>query len=251
VSQVDGAGWLRRYEDAMTVHAPMRARGLDVLVELVELLVPADAVVLDLGAGPGSLADRLLARLPAARCVAVDADPVMLELGRRVHGDGGRLRWVEADLLEGGWRAAVDEPRVDAVVSSAVLHYLSPDELVGVLREVGGLLDEGGVFLSADRLPLPASLETVAAAVRRAGEHREEAARRAAGHDWSGWWDALRGEPALAGAFARRDRSAMVARAQGDATDSASCERALAAAGFREVATVWQDLEERVLLAVR
>jgi len=252
VPGADWAGWLRRYEDAMTVHAPMRGRGLDVLLELMELLVPAEAVVLDLGAGPGSLAGRLLARLPAARCVAVDTDPVMLELGRRVHGDaGGRLRWVEADLLEGGWRSAVGEPRVDAVVSSAVLHYLPPQDLVGVLREVAGLLGEGGVFLGADRLPLPAHLETVVAALHRAGECRGEAARRAVAQDWSGWWEALRDEPVLAAAFARRERTALAKRGEGGAVDGASHERALTAAGFREVATVWQDLEERVLLAVR
>ena len=41
-----------------------------------------DPLVLDLGAGPGSLAVRLLDRLPAATVVAVDADPLLLALGR-------------------------------------------------------------------------------------------------------------------------------------------------------------------------
>jgi predicted RNA methylase len=55
--------------------------------------------VLDLGAGTGSLAAVVLDRLPEARCVAVELDPVMSEIGRRTIGDaGGRLRWIDADL---------------------------------------------------------------------------------------------------------------------------------------------------------
>ncbi|MQA16932.1 MAG: methyltransferase domain-containing protein [Pseudonocardiaceae bacterium] len=46
----------------------------DVLAELL----PASLVALDLACGSGSISQRLLARVPGARAVAVDVDPVML-----------------------------------------------------------------------------------------------------------------------------------------------------------------------------
>jgi trans-aconitate methyltransferase len=59
---------------------------------------------LDLACGPGSIAQRLLVRFPAARAVAVDFDPVLMRLGQDALGDlDGRLRWVEADLRRPDW----------------------------------------------------------------------------------------------------------------------------------------------------
>lgn len=250
--RTDWDGWLRRYDAVLEGYVPARERRFDVLLELLELLAPASPTVLDLGAGPGALAGRLLRRLPGARCVALDADPVLLELGRRCHGDhDGRLRWVEADLLDEDWVAAAGEERIDAVVTSAALHYLSADDLVPLYRRLAGLLPQGGVFLNADLLPVPAHLTAVTAAVQRAAERREAAAFQAGTEDWRQWWEALRGEPALADAFARRDRSALVSRGQPAVVRTAFHEQALGEAGFREVTTVWQDLEERVLLAIR
>ncbi|NYV76228.1 trans-aconitate 2-methyltransferase, partial [Streptomyces sp. UH6] len=47
-------------------------------------------LLLDLGCGPGSLAARLAARLPHAEIVAVDMDPLLLELGRTHRPDAAR-----------------------------------------------------------------------------------------------------------------------------------------------------------------
>src|SRR5438046_742625 len=41
-----------------------------------------EPLVLDRGCGPGSLAVRLLRRMPAARVVAIDTDPLLRALGR-------------------------------------------------------------------------------------------------------------------------------------------------------------------------
>ncbi|MYT19935.1 methyltransferase domain-containing protein, partial [Streptomyces sp. SID7760] len=57
-------------------------------------------LLLDLGCGPGSLAARLAARMPAAEVVGVDADPLLLELGRAHHGTA--LRFAEARIGEPG-----------------------------------------------------------------------------------------------------------------------------------------------------
>lgn len=184
--------------------------------------------------------------------MALDADPVLVEPGRAWQGDhGGRLRWVDADVLDDDWVPAVGEEHVDAIVSSAALHYVAADDLVALYRRVAGLLPTGGVIMNADLLPLPAHLAAVTDAVHLVTQRREAAALRAGAEDWKQFWDALRGEPALAGAFALRDRTALATRGQPAVVGTTFHEQALGDAGFRGVTTVWQDLEERVLLAFR
>lgn len=98
--------------------------------------------VLDLGAGTGRDARRLLELLPSGRVIAVDGSVQMLDTLRATIGADDRLRVVHADLrlpLE------LDE-RVDAAVSVATLHWI-PDH--GVLfRSVFDALRPGGRFVA-------------------------------------------------------------------------------------------------------
>ena len=64
-----------------------------------------ELVEVDLGSGPGSLAVRLLDRIPGATVVAVDADPLLLALGRAAYGDRTGLRFADRDLRTPGWPA--------------------------------------------------------------------------------------------------------------------------------------------------
>ncbi|MGF1662349.1 MAG: class I SAM-dependent methyltransferase [Kineosporiaceae bacterium] len=248
----DWASWLARFDAQAEVYVPARERRFDVMIEVLEALVPAGATVLDIGCGPGSLASRVGTRLPEATVLALDADPVLLGLGRRAVGDlGGRLRWVLADLLVGDWRTSLGVDRVDAVVSGAALHWFPPEDLVRVLRDVAGLLAPGGVFLNGDVLPLPLRLPSVVAALDDLEDRREESARAAGAEDWEQWWQAVRDAGVLAAEFAERDRSELVTRRQRQVAGAAFHEAALRELGFREVTPVWQDLEEFVVLAVR
>jgi predicted O-methyltransferase YrrM len=238
---------MRRYDAVLEGYVPARERRFEVMIELVAALAPPGTVV-DLGAGPGALAGRLLHRLPAARVVAVDADPVLVDLGRRVHADlGGRLRWVESDLRAADWVPALEGEPVGAVVSASALHYLAPGDLVPLYRRLAGLLQDGGLVVNGDLLPGPSR----SPALGRVAERREAAAGTSGGEDWAGWWDALRAEPGLAAAFDVRRRSSPPGPAPGSPAGLDVHRAALAIAGFRDVAVVWQDLEERVLLAVR
>ncbi len=72
---------------------------------------------------------------------------------------------------------------------------------------------------------------------------------------WTGappsWWDAAAAHPALA-RLVRRRRALDHEADHGDAATTLDLHRAaLAEAGFRETGVVWQDLDDRVLLAVR
>ena len=135
-----------------------------------------DPLVLDLGCGPGSLSVRLLARLPAANVVAVDADPVTLSLGRAGYASVPGLRFADLDLREPGWVAGLGLPAgrpVDAVVSTTALHWLSAAELHDLYRTLAGLLRPGGLFLDGDHLQEDETSSPVLARLDQALEERE------------------------------------------------------------------------------
>jgi SAM-dependent methyltransferase len=250
---IDWQAWLRRWDVQQTGYLPDREQRFTVMFDVLDVLLPPDFVALDLCAGPGSLSQRLLARFPQARCIALDKDPLLLAMGRAVLGDaGGRLRWVDADLLVSDWVAQLGEAPVDAVLSTTALHWLTPDQLVRVYRQLGQLVRPGGVFLNGDHMKFAPHLphfQQVADAVRAA--RRVDAFGRRGIEDWEGWWAALAREPAAAELLAERER-----RFAGRTRDWINPGYdfqvgSLREAGFTEVDVIWQHLDNRVLLAIR
>jgi trans-aconitate methyltransferase len=215
---------------------------------------PNSFVALDLGCGPGSISQRLLARFPAAKAIAVDIDPVMLALGRGVLGTmDGRLRWVRADLESPDWRAAVGETGVDAVLSSTALHWLWPEPLARLYHDLGRVLRPGGVLLNADHMafdqesPMFTRLHDRVLDVQWA-----EAAFAARGIETAEqWWDALASEAAVAPLMTERAACFAGKQRQESPPGFDVHVVALREAGFREVGTIWQVLADRILLAVR
>src|ERR1044071_5413750 len=113
---LDWPDWLRRWDAQQEGYVPEREARFTAMFDALETLLPASFTVLDLACGPGSISQRLLARFPAARAIAVDIDPVMLALGRGAVGTvGGRLRWAQVDLESPDWLKVLDAARVDAV----------------------------------------------------------------------------------------------------------------------------------------
>lgn len=250
---------LASWEDQQTGYLPRREERFAVMVDTIGRLVGDDYVALDVGCGPGSLSRRALDTHPNARCVAVDTDPVLLEIGRNTLTDyGDRLRWVDADLREAGWTSTLDLDRFDVAMSTTALHWLDPGALFPLYRDLARLLRPGGVFLNGDNMPYDpwqAGLD------RLAEQAMERATADAFGGrgvpNWERWWTEAAELPELAAAFTERD--ARRARAderyrerEGDRLNSLTTHMtALYEAGFREVGTVWQDLDDRVLVAVR
>src|SRR5438552_6738970 len=106
---------------------PDRPRQLEVLLRVLRHGPREPHRVLDLGAGDALLLATVLEAFPAARGVALDFSPLMLEQARaRLASFGPRAQTAEADLLSPAWRAAAPGP-FDAVVSGFAIHHL-PDE---------------------------------------------------------------------------------------------------------------------------
>src|ERR1700693_2414672 len=93
--------WFKRWEAQQGLHLPEREPRFRLMFDVLRATVGGAPTVIDLGSGPGSLAVRVTDTLPDAHVVAVDADPLLLELGRQAVGArGGRIRWVDADLRD-------------------------------------------------------------------------------------------------------------------------------------------------------
>lgn len=253
-AQPDWAGWLRRWDAQQEGYVPEREARFTAMLDALAGLLPASFVALDLACGPGAVSQRLLARFPGARVIALDFDPVMLAVGQGALGTaGGRLRWVQADLASADWLAALRETRLDAVLSATALHWLEPEPLARLYQELGRLVRPGGLFLNADHMDFGKELPTVARLSQRDLDERwSDGAFAARGVETAEqWWDALAGEPAFAQLLA--ERAAVFAGKRRPASQAGFDFHvsALREAGFREVAAIWQVLSDRVLLAVR
>ena len=249
----NGQEWLRRWDQMQTNYLPEREKRFQVMLDVLDVLFPGSFVAVDLACGPGSLSQRLLTRFPRANCVAVDIDPVLLALGRSVLGEmQGRLHWSELDIREPGWHTRLGETQVDAVLSTTALHWLPPETLVSVYQELTALIRPGGVFLNGDHLGFAPHLPTFSSVVTTMRERREaQAFGQGKGENWRQWWDALQGEPGMQDLLAERERRFVWRTPDEQELVLALHEAALQQAGFHEVGVIWQNMDNRVLMAVR
>lgn len=258
LSQADARTWIDRWDAQQQSFLPDREERFTALIDaLEECARRPDPLVLDLGCGPGSLGTRLLRRIPAARIVAIDADPLLLALGRsalsgQTGSAGGSLRFADLDLRAPGWTAALglDRP-ADAAVSTTALHWLPPDTLAAMYAEVATVLRPGGLMLNGDHLTEDKTAAPTLARLGRALNEREERRREPIAETWDGWWDAVTADPAFAEEVAERARRTHGGEHHGSPSGLLSVHvDALRAAGFAEVGTIWQHGDNRVLCGV-
>ncbi|QGV80784.1 class I SAM-dependent methyltransferase [Streptomyces ficellus] len=249
VNAVTAARWVERWEDQQQRYAVDREESFTVIADVVEHVTRGQAapLVLDLGSGPGSLAARLACRLPGAEVLAVDGDPLLLELGSTYY--GAALRYVEAMIGAPGWLGALtlDRP-VDAAVSTTALHYLDRATLFRVYRELAGVLRPGGVLVNGDHMhPDSPKLSQLAADLGRRHAERHPGPAR---DDWESWWSGAASDPELARFLAQRGSHRHPACEGNDLTVSRHLDL-LREAGFAHAGVVWQHGLSHVLAAVR
>ena len=247
--------WIERWDRQQEESLPDREDRFTALIDAVEEGTGRpDPLVLDIGCGPGSLAVRLLARLPQATVIGIDADPVSLTLGRAAYQDLPRLRFADLDLRMPGWSARLGlTTPPDAAVSTTALHWLPEPDLRALYAELASVLRPGGLLLDGDHFALDAKESPTLARLDLALRRREDRRRFPGGHpeSWHAWWESAAADPALAGHVAERHRRRVDAgHHDSESTQLATHVEALKAAGFAEVGTLWQRGDNRLLCGV-
>ena len=108
------------------------------------------ARVLELGSGPGFLADHLLRAWPALAYVALDFSPAMHELAAARLGErAADVRFVQRSFRDAEWADGLGE--FDVVVTHQALHELRhKDHATALHAQVRPLLSAGGRYLVCD-----------------------------------------------------------------------------------------------------
>jgi len=243
--------WIQRWDRQQEHYLPDREQRFAVIADIVVLtadrLRKPDPVVLDIGCGPGSLSARIRQRLPLARIIGVDSDPLLLGLAEANY---PWLELIDTDLRAPQWTDALPVEKVDAVVSTTALHWLQHDELSALYAELAGILRPGGVFVNGDYMPIATDREVLG---RLGVDLRELHARRAGvinREDWAAWWAAANLAPELAELVAVRGQRPLEHNTDGEVgfDDQAALLRRL---GFAEVGPLWQFGADRILVGVR
>jgi len=242
----DWWSWVDRWDDQQERYLPHREERVGLMLDVIERTQGDGAVcVLDLCCGNGSITRRLLARFPDATVVAVDMDPVNLELGRRTL--GGRVRWLDVDLRREGWANEFPRGTFDAVVTATAIHWFRHEEIVRLYGHLAALLRPGGVFLNADHLPVTS--EPVGA-ISRDLLDRWQRARLAGAESFSDFRESTADDPAL-GALTREAERRFADKPPGEELPLEWHRDALVQAGFHAVDEIWRYHTDAVLLAVR
>lgn len=136
---------LTRYFDAL-IAVTMRERLFrGRLADQVLADLPAEARIVDIGAGTGTFAIALAARAPSAEIVGVDVDPEILELAQAKEGSAA-VTWKLAEAGE----LPLSEGSCDRAAMSLMLHHLDADGKRAALAEARRVLRPGGSLHIAD-----------------------------------------------------------------------------------------------------
>jgi predicted O-methyltransferase YrrM len=143
---------LRRMEDALeweSTAMSKRPSRVD-FFEAIASSASGVARVLELGSGPGFLAQHLLSALPNLQLVLLDFSPAMHKLAeRRLGALVSRVEFVERDFKSSSWSDGLGP--FDAVVTNQAVHELRHKQYASSLHsQVRTLLRSGGAYLVCD-----------------------------------------------------------------------------------------------------
>ena len=123
--------------------APVIAPAAVGLLDRLDGLVDADATLVDIGAGTGTVAVAALRRWPGIRVIGVDPARLLLEWAEADARAAGVADWLTVRVGEAA-ALPLDDASVDVATSTFVLQLI-PDRLAGV-REAFRVLRPGGIL---------------------------------------------------------------------------------------------------------
>ncbi|TNF98630.1 MAG: class I SAM-dependent methyltransferase [Gammaproteobacteria bacterium] len=139
-------GWAERF-----VPTPERLELFNIILSELQSLIPEDGRVVELGIGPGYLANHILAAMPAIKYCGIDFSDPMLEIASsRLKPYSSRITYAKADLVQDDWENTVAKP-INAIVSTWALHDLGSQTNINIVYEKSAkALGAQGVLLNGD-----------------------------------------------------------------------------------------------------
>lgn len=139
-------GWAERFTPT-----PERLSLFQTILDQI-LLVDFESIhIIELGIGPGYLAEFLLSRLDAVSYEGVDFSEPMLEIAsNRLQAFTDRVNYTQADLTQDSWTDTLKQ-QAQVIVSTWALHDLfNADNILSVYQHTYNILPEKGIFLNGD-----------------------------------------------------------------------------------------------------
>jgi ubiquinone/menaquinone biosynthesis C-methylase UbiE len=138
----------RAWAESANLVRPWRTTFFEAIAEAIH---PAKPVrVLELGSGPGFLAEQVLSRRPFVEMVLLDFSEPMHALAReRLQNHSNRVQYVQRSFKEDHWMDGLGV--FDHVVTNQAVHELRHKRYAGPLHEqVRSVLVPGGTYLVSD-----------------------------------------------------------------------------------------------------
>jgi trans-aconitate methyltransferase len=149
------SAYVRSWLEATTVKNPQRPAMFDQFVAEISAANTQRLTLLELGSGPGVLAEQILSRCPVQRYWLVDFSLQMHELAHERLGDDDRAIYVQADFKLPSWTDAIPEP-VEVVVTMQAVHELRhSSRSVHLYRQLASVAGPGALLLVCDHLRPP------------------------------------------------------------------------------------------------
>ncbi len=250
---LDADSIIESWELQQNAHIKNRESRFKFMFEVVEQVCGNRPTILDLACGPGSLSGRFINELPEGKSVAVDYDPVLLSIARSSSKyDHDRITFFEANLASQDWTDKLPVKKFDAILSTTALHWLPEGALGRLYATIHSLLSKNGVFLNGDHI-YP-ELESVRLKnIFRDLRHHYEEKRFESGEalNWTDWWDGLSEYPEFKELLEERKRRYPESDRHDQHTSLETHIKLLKEAGFEDVEVGWQDLDNRVLIALK
>jgi SAM-dependent methyltransferase len=142
---------------------PWRQYFFQQFIEELRVVDGAPLRVLELGSGPGFLAQRILEAIPSVEYTMLDFSQAMHDLARERLGSlMGHVRFIMADFKRDGWNEGLGG-EFDAVVTMQTVHELRHKKhALGLHQTVRSLLNARGRYLVCDHYVGPGGMGNLA-----------------------------------------------------------------------------------------